>query len=41
MISLNNKGFQDKIDKNEDFIIYKKVKKIDIDPIKSFVNTIN
>jgi len=27
MISLNNKGFQDKIDKNEDFIIYKKVKK--------------
>ena len=41
MISLNNKGFQDKIDKNEDFIIYKKVKNIDIDPIKSFVNTIN
>ena len=41
MISLNNRGFQNKIDKNEDFIIYKKVKKIDIDPIKSFVNTIN
>ena len=41
MISLDNKGFQDKIDKNKDFIIYKKISKINIDPIKSFVNIVD
>ena len=41
MISLSSKGFQTKIDKNEDFIIFKKISKINIDPIKSFINVVD
>ncbi len=41
MISLSNKGFQNKINNKEDFIIYKKISRINIDPIKSFINTVD
>ena len=41
MISLNNKGFQTKINKNQDFLIYKKISVTNIDPIKSFISIVN
>ena len=41
MISLNKKGFQAKIKNNQDFIIYKKISKINIDPIKSFIGLVD
>ena len=41
MISLGNKGFQTKIDNNIDFLIYKKISDINVDPIKSFISIVN
>ena len=41
MISLGNKGFQTKIDNNIDFLIYKKISDINVDPIKSFIIIFN
>ena len=41
MISLNKKNFQNKIDKKKDFLIYKKIIDVDIDPIKSFIKTVD
>ena len=41
MVSLSKKGFQSNINKKEDFLIYKHVKKIDIEPHNSFINIVD
>ena len=41
MVSLSKKDFQSNISKKEDFLIYKHVKKIDIEPHNSFINIVD
>ena len=41
MVSLSKKGFQSNINKKEDFLIYKHVKKIDIEPHNSFIDIVD